>query len=86
MITLVVVEGVCDLIHDEVGVPEEAVDAVVEVDADVILVLLQAEVSEVEVLQPVIVQLVRYRVLSCARSTRSSDSMILQSSSQADQL
>lgn len=39
---MVVVEGVCDLVHDEVGVPEEAVDAVVEIYADVVFVFLEA--------------------------------------------
>lgn len=48
-VTLVIVEGVCDLIHDEVGVSEEAVDAVVEINADVVFVFLEAEMAEVEV-------------------------------------
>lgn len=46
------------MIHDEVGVPEEAVDAVIKVNTDIVLVLLKAEMSEVEVFEPVIVQLV----------------------------
>lgn len=43
------------MIHDEVRVPEEAVDAVVEINADIVFVFLEAEMPEVEVLQPVIV-------------------------------
>lgn len=70
-LTLVVVEGVGYLVHDEVGVPEEAVNAVVEVNADIVLVLLQAEMAEVEVFQPVIVQLHCDRRLSKERGTRS---------------
>jgi hypothetical protein len=40
--TLVVVERVSNLIHDKVRMSEEAVDPVVEVDTDIILVFLQA--------------------------------------------
>jgi hypothetical protein len=47
---LVVIEGVGYLVHDEVGMPEEAVDAVVEIDADIVFVFLEAEMAEVEVL------------------------------------
>lgn len=57
--TLVIVEGVGDLVHNEVGVPEKAMDAVVEVDANIILVLLEAEMPKIEVFEPVIVQLCR---------------------------
>lgn len=46
-----------DLVHDEIGMPEEAMNPVVEVDADIVLVFLQAEVPEVEIFQPVIIQL-----------------------------
>ena len=48
--TLVVIEGVRYLVHDEVGMPEEAVDAVVEIDADIVFIFLKAEMAEVEVL------------------------------------
>jgi hypothetical protein len=75
-----------DLVHDEVGMPEKAMDPVVEVNADVVLVLLQAEVTEVEILQPVVVQLHCDCSLDKEWVTRSSDSMILQSYSQQDQL
>ena len=54
-LTLVVVEGVCDLVHDEVGMPEKTMYAVVEVDTNIVLVLLQAEMAEVEVFQPVVI-------------------------------
>ncbi len=45
-----------DLVHDEVGVLEEAQHAVVELDAHVVLVLLQAKRAEEQVLHPVVVQ------------------------------
>lgn len=45
----------CDLIHDEVGVPEEAVNAVIKIDADIVLILLKTEMAKIEVLQPMIV-------------------------------
>ena len=43
---MVVVERMGDLVHDEVGVLEKTEHAVVELDAHVILVLLQAERTE----------------------------------------
>ena len=48
--TLVVVEGVGDLVHYVVRVLEEAQDTVVQLDAHVVPVLLEAERAEVEVL------------------------------------
>jgi hypothetical protein len=40
--TLVVVERVGDLIHDEVRMPEEAMDSIVQINADIVLVFLEA--------------------------------------------
>lgn len=54
---MVVVEGVGYLVHDEVGMPEEAMNPVVEVNANIVLVFLQTEVPEVEIFQPVVIQL-----------------------------
>ena len=53
-----------DLVHYVVGVLEEAQDAVVQLDAHVVPVLLQAEGAEVEVLQPVVVYLLCYSRLA----------------------
>jgi|JI9StandDraft_1071089.scaffolds.fasta_scaffold1287139_2 hypothetical protein len=47
MRTLVVVEGVGDLVHHVVGVLEKTQDPVVELDAHVVSVLLEAERTEV---------------------------------------
>jgi hypothetical protein len=71
--TLVVVEGVGDLVHDEVGMPEEAMNAVVKINADIVLVFLKTEMAEVEVFQPVVVQLKSDSSLYRRWSTRSSD-------------
>lgn len=56
-VTLVVVEAVGDLVHDEVAVLEVAEQPVIDLDTDVVLVFLQAEAAEKEVLHPVVVQL-----------------------------
>lgn len=71
MRTLVVVEGVGDLVHHVVRVLEEAEDPVVELDAHVIPVLLQAERTEIQILQPVLAQLLCYARLGSKQSTRS---------------
>jgi hypothetical protein len=61
---LVVVERVGDLVHYEVRVLEVAEQAVVDFDADVVLVLLQAEAAEEEVLHPMIINLCNHRPLN----------------------
>jgi F0F1-type ATP synthase alpha subunit len=81
---LVVVERVSDLIHDVVGMLEKAHYSVVEFNTHIVAILLQAERAEVEVLQPVIIYLLGDRGLNSIRRTRSSDSIILHSSIQAD--
>ena len=53
---MVVVEGVCDLIHNEVRAFEETQHAIVEFDAHVVSVLLQAERTEKQILHPMILQ------------------------------
>lgn len=47
---MTVVERMSDLVHDEVGMPEEAVYSIVKVNANVVLVFLKTEVPEVKVL------------------------------------
>lgn len=57
MCTLVVVEGVSNLVHYEVAVLEVTEQTVVDFDADVVFVLFQTKTAEVEVLHPVVVEL-----------------------------
>lgn len=47
----------CNLIHDKVGVFEEAQYAIVELDGDIITILFHAEGAEDKVLHPVVVEL-----------------------------
>jgi hypothetical protein len=49
-VTLAVVEGVSNLIHDEVRVTEEAMDPIVKINTNLVFIFLQAQVSEVKVL------------------------------------
>ena len=67
------------LIHDVVGMFEEAKYAVVEFDAHIVFILLQTERAEIKVFEPVIVDLSCYGCLSYCKCTSSSDYMILQS-------
>jgi hypothetical protein len=46
-----------DLVHDKVGVLEEAQDAIVEFDANVVAILFHAERAENKVLHPMVVNL-----------------------------
>lgn len=57
MCTLVVIETVGDLVHYVGGLFEEAEEPIVDVDADVVLVLLQAEAAEEEVLHPMVFEI-----------------------------
>ena len=57
--TLVVVEGMGNLVHDVVGVFEEAKNTIVKFNAHIITILLQTERTEVEVFQPMIAYLSR---------------------------
>lgn len=54
---MIVVEGMGDLIHDEVRILEKAQHSIIEFDTHVIFVLFQAERAEKEIFHPVIVQL-----------------------------
>jgi len=68
---LVVVEGVSNLIHDEVRVPEETMDSIVQINADIVFVFLEAEVAEEEVFEPMVIELHCYCSLRLIKHTRS---------------
>lgn len=74
------------MIHDEVGMPKEAMDSIVKIDAYIVFIFLEAEVAEVEVFEPMVIEFDCDCSLNNKVITRSSDSIILQSSSQHDQL
>ena len=58
---------------------EETENTVVEFDAHIVFILLQTERAEIEVFEPVIVDLSCYCCLSYCKCTSSSDYMILHS-------
>jgi hypothetical protein len=82
---LAVIVGVGNLVHYEVGVLEEAKHPIVEFDAHVIFVLLEAEGTEEQVLHPMVVEVFDEAVLYRETLTKFSDSMMRQSSIQQDQ-
>jgi len=63
---------------------EETHYAIVELNTHVIAIFFQAKWAEVEVLEPVIIDFLCDRGLHKLTTTKSYDSMILQSSIQAD--
>lgn len=69
----------CDLIHNVVRTFEKTENAVVQLDTHVVSVFLQAKRTEVEVFQPVIVELLGNCSLNRLECTISYDSIILQS-------
>ncbi len=70
---MIVVKRVGDLVHNVVRMLEEAKNTVIQLDAHVISVLLQAEGAEVKVFQPVIIQLFSDGSLNIVKHTKSSD-------------
>ena len=73
------------LVHYEIAVLEVAEQSVVDFDADVVLVLLQAEAAEEEIFHPVVIEFRYDGFLRKVGSTMSSLWIILPSSSQHDQ-
>ena len=53
---MTVVEGVSNLVHDEVGVLEEAEHTIIKFNAHIIFILFKAEGTDEEVLHPVIIE------------------------------
>ena len=58
---MVVVERMCDLVHDKVRVLEEAQDPIIEFNTNVITILFHTKRTKNKVLHPVVIDLLDYR-------------------------
>lgn len=85
IITLIVVEAVGYLIHNKVGIFEEAEKPIIDLSANAVLVLLQTEAAKEEVLHPMIIYIHNEAVLNYLNVTISSFTIIFSNSTQHDQ-
>jgi len=55
--TLIIVERMCDLIHNIIGAFEKTQNTVIQLDTHIVSIFLQTKWTEVEIFEPVIVEL-----------------------------